>query len=260
MRLRQICALASTMVGFAVVVAPAAARSLDGATAAPAGSSTTHSSGSATSPGSGTPIGPAPWRAPISARRRARPYKGPVYELNDVGQVVPYTPAAGPVASNPAGGASASADATTAPPRLLVPGALAQIVDGSAAAPAVAPPAVQEAIWSANAIIGKPYIYGGGHGSFTAAGYDCSGTVSYALHGAGLLSAPLDSSEFVTFGDSGRGTWISVLTNPDHAYVDIAGIRLDTSAADDPSNQQGPRWRPLRRSNRGYTVRHPAGN
>jgi hypothetical protein len=118
---------------------------------------------------------------------------------------------------------------------------------------------VQDAIWAANQIIGLPYIFGGGHGSFQDKGYDCSGTVSYALHGGGLLATPEDSSEFMSWGSHGAGRWIAVFSDPGHAYVDIAGLRLDTSAADDPSNQQGPRWRPLRTQNTGYAVRHPLG-
>jgi hypothetical protein len=141
----------------------------------------------------------------------------------------------------------------------MVPGSLARYVGGLAAAPMAAPASVQQAIWAANAIIGLPYVYGGGHQSFEDSGYDCSGTVSFALHGGNLLSTPMDSSEFETWGSHGAGRWITVFSNPGHAYVDIAGLRLDTSAADDPSNQQGPRWRPLRTGNSGYTVRHPLG-
>jgi hypothetical protein len=142
-------------------------------------------------------------------------------------------------------------------PELTVPGTVAKIVHGYAEAPALAPPAVQQAIWSGNAIVGKPYIYGGGHQAFTASGYDCSGTVSYALHGGNLVASPLDSGEFESWGLPGRGLWISVFANGGHAYMNIAGIRLDTSSAGDPSGKQGPRWRPVRRSNRGFTVRHP---
>jgi hypothetical protein len=141
----------------------------------------------------------------------------------------------------------------------VLPGATAQIVAGRAIPPATSPAAVQAAILRANDIIGRPYRWGGGHRSFTARGYDCSGTVSYALHGGGLLSSPLDSSSFLRWGDSGPGQWVTVYTNPGHAYMTIAGIRLDTSAAGDPSGLRGPRWRPLRASNAGFQARHPAG-
>jgi len=162
------------------------------------------------------------------------------------------------------GGASATAPVPTATTptdtQPTVTGAIAKIrKDGLAAAPSSAPLEVKEAIWSANEIIGRPYVYGGGHASFKSKGYDCSGTVSYALHGGDLLDSPLDSGSFMSWGKGGRGEWITIFTNEGHAYVVIAGIRLDTSAADDPNGGEGPRWRPLRGSNSGFTVRHPDG-
>lgn len=140
-----------------------------------------------------------------------------------------------------------------------VPGTVAQIVDGVAYAPADAPDAVKQVIWEANRIVGMPYRYGGGHQDFEDDGYDCSGTVSYALHGGGLLRRPRDSSDFARFGSGGTGRWITIYTNPGHAYMTVAGIRLDTSAADDPQGTKGPQWRPLRKSNRGFKLRHPKG-
>jgi hypothetical protein len=144
--------------------------------------------------------------------------------------------------------------------QLVVPGTVAKIEpDGYAAAPALAPAAVQQAIWAANAIVGLPYIWGGGHASFIADGYDCSGTVSFALHGGNLLAKPYDSSDFMRWGSAGLGQWITVYTNPGHAYMTIAGIRLDTSKAGDPHGKDGPRWRPLLRSSAGFHARHPLG-
>jgi hypothetical protein len=140
-----------------------------------------------------------------------------------------------------------------------VAGPKAQIVNGLAYAPSGAPPAVTQAIEAGNRIIGMPYRYGGGHQSFEDSGYDCSGSVSYALHGGHLLKSPLDSSSFESWGSDGPGQWITVYTNPGHAYMVIAGIRLDTSSADDPHGGSGPRWRPLRRSDSSYTARHPVG-
>lgn len=138
------------------------------------------------------------------------------------------------------------------------PGATATLLDnGLAAAPESAPDAVKKAIWAANEIIGKPYVYGGGHRSFKSRGYDCSGTVSYALNGGDLLDSPLDSSSFMKWGEAGEGDWITVYTNPGHAFVVIAGLRLDTSAAGDPRGGKGPRWRPALRSTKGFTARHP---
>jgi hypothetical protein len=159
---------------------------------------------------------------------------------------------------------------TPAPQNITVPGAVAQLLpDGTAAAPADAPPQVQQAIWAANTLQGLPYVYGGGHNEdFDGKGYDCSGTVSFALHAAGLLDMPLDSGSFMKWGEKGPGAWITVYTNPGHAYAVIAGLRLDTSAASvTRSNkrkfkkalERGPRWRPTARSPRGFKVRHPLG-
>ena len=141
-----------------------------------------------------------------------------------------------------------------------VPGTKAKLLaNGQAAAPQDAPAEVQQAIWAANRIIGMPYHYGGGHQRFEDSGYDCSGTVSYALHGGDLLDTPMDSSDFMSWGAAGKGDWITVYTNPGHAYTVIAGLRLDTSAAGDPSGGKGPRWRPTLRSNRGFRSRHLDG-
>jgi hypothetical protein len=141
-----------------------------------------------------------------------------------------------------------------------VPGAVAQVLDGIAYAPQDAPLAVQQTIWAADKIVGLPYRFGGGHRlDFQDTAYDCSGTVSYALHGADLVTTPLDSSSFMRWGLHGEGQWITVWTNLDHAYMTIAGIRLDTSSAGDRSGLKGPRWRPLLRSSRGFRARHPLG-
>jgi cell wall-associated NlpC family hydrolase len=128
----------------------------------------------------------------------------------------------------------------------LIAGNVAQILpDGMAAAPLGAPLAVRAAIWAGNQIVGLPYIYGGGHAAFAASGYDCSGTVSFALHGASLIKAPMDSREYMSWGVSGVGQWITIFTNPSHVYMNIAGIRLDTSKAGDPTGLAGPQWRPM---------------
>jgi hypothetical protein len=142
-----------------------------------------------------------------------------------------------------------------------VPGVAAKLLEnGLAAAPQGAPDSVKQAIWAANAIIGRPYRYGGGHAKgFVDRGYDCSGTVSVALHGGDLLDSPLDSTSFLRWGSAGAGQWITVYTNPGHAFAVIAGLRLDTSAAGDPSGAKGPRWRPVLRSSRGFKARHPVG-
>lgn len=200
---------------------------------------------------------PSAHTAPITARSSSLTYKGPVYEKNQAGEIVPYVVPTTPSKMGAMTGGSVVSASTNTKPDLLVPGSTARVINGMAAAPESAPEAVQQIIWAGNQIVGLPYIFGGGHASFISPGYDCSGTVSYALHGADLLSTPMDSSEFEAWDSSGVGTWVTVFANPGHAYMTVAGIRLDTSAADDPSNQQGPRWRPLRHANGGYTVRHP---
>ncbi len=197
--------------------------------------------------------------APITARTPNLAYKGPVYQKTVTGEIVPYQP---PTPTGQAGGITGGSPvgvAANTKPQLLVPGSTARYVNGMAAAPISAPAAVQAIIWAGDQIIGLPYIYGGGHASFESPGYDCSGTVSFALHGASLLTAPEDSSEFMAWGSHGVGRWVTIFSNAGHAYMTVAGLRLDTSAADDPSNQQGPRWRPLRTGNGGFTVRHPLG-
>ena len=163
------------------------------------------------------------------------------------------------------------------PPKMLkagkwsgpeVPGTKAVLLeDGTAAAPSEAPEQVKQAIWAANALQDLPYLYGGGHNlEFDVAdGADCSGTVSFALKAAGVLKTPLDSGSFMQWGEKGKGRWITVFTNPGHAYVKIAGLRLDTSVAGMSRRrdiaasafESGPRWRPMGRSPRGFVKRHP---
>jgi hypothetical protein len=142
-----------------------------------------------------------------------------------------------------------------------VPGDVAVLQeDGTAAAPANAPEQVKQAIWAANSLQELPYRYGGGHNlKFDVSdGADCSGTVSFALKAAGLLKRPLDSGSFMRWGKRGPGKWFTVYTNPGHAYVVIAGLRLDTSAAG-AGGGKGPRWRAKGRPTAGYKVRHPRG-
>jgi cell wall-associated NlpC family hydrolase len=126
---------------------------------------------------------------------------------------------------------------------------------GVAKAPADAPEAVKDAIKAANRIRHKPYVWGGGHGSWKAAGYDCSGSVSYVLHAAGLLGSPETSGALESWGAKGHGDWITVYANSGHTYMVIAGLRFDTSGP----GQSGPRWRSENRSPRGYRVRHARG-
>jgi cell wall-associated NlpC family hydrolase len=126
---------------------------------------------------------------------------------------------------------------------------------GLAVAPASAPEEVREIIEAGNKIATKPYRYGGGHGRWRDSGYDCSGSISYALHGAGLLASPLDSTGFMSWGERGEGDWVSIYANAGHAYMTVAGLRFDTSS----SKRSGSRWSETTRSARGYRVRHPEG-
>ena len=127
--------------------------------------------------------------------------------------------------------------------------------DGVAVAPDSAPEEVKAIIAAGNRIATKPYKYGGGHGRWNDTGYDCSGSVSYVLHAAGLLSQALDSSQFMTWGEAGRGTWVTIRTNPGHAYMIVAGLRFDTSAR----SETGSRWTEEMRSAHGFRGRHPDG-
>lgn len=128
--------------------------------------------------------------------------------------------------------------------------------DGSALAPIGAPDEVQAAINAANAIRSFPYIWGGGHGSFQDNGYDCSGSVSYALAGAGLVQKPMTSGQFESWGAPGKGKWITVYANGGHMFMVVGGLRYDTSFRDGP---RGSRWQDAPRNMKGFTVRHWPG-
>jgi peptidoglycan hydrolase-like protein with peptidoglycan-binding domain len=151
---------------------------------------------------------------------------------------------------SPGEGGSAGDDGDTAP----APVGHARLrADGTAVAPSDAPAAVQAVIAAGNRIATKPYRYGGGHGRWDDSGYDCSGSVSYALHGGGLLSSAMPSGGFTSWGASGSGRWITIYANGGHMYMVVAGLRFDTSGAS-PS-----RWQSSTRSGGGYVVRHPSG-
>jgi hypothetical protein len=128
---------------------------------------------------------------------------------------------------------------------------------GIAIPPTGAPAAVVAAINAGNAIHGRPYVWGGGHGSFESRGYDCSGAVSYVLHAAGMLASPQASGPLMSWGLPGKGRWISVMANRSHAYAVVAGLRWDTSSYGDGGS--GPRWRATKRRPHGFAVRHWTG-
>jgi len=133
------------------------------------------------------------------------------------------------------------------------------LVSGKVAPPKKAPLAVRRAIWAANQLRSKPYRYGGGHKSFDDRGYDCSGTVSYVLGAAGLISSPISSTEFRSYGQRGRGRWITIYAREGHTFAVIAGLRLDTTPYDNYTGRWAPRWQTTDRPPRGFEPRHPVG-
>ena len=163
-------------------------------------------------------------------------------------------------------GASASAEKYSSGGAAFVPPPpppkKAKIVNGRAIAPRGAPARVKRVIAWGNQIIGKPYRYGGGHKAVSSSrldsGYDCSGTVSHALAGGRFVRTPLDSTGFMSWGQSGPGRWITVYAHGGHAYLVVAGLRLDTGMRDDPSTT-GPAWSKKLRESAAYQARHPRG-
>ena len=145
--------------------------------------------------------------------------------------------------------------ATGAPGAPGAPVSAAMLVNGRAIAPLDAPPAVKSVIAAANKIRTKPYVFGGGHGRWWDRGYDCSGAVSFALRGGGLIDSPMPSGPMMGWGEMGLGRWITVFANSGHAYAVIAGLRWDTSG----TGGSGPRWHEEMRNQRGFAARHPTG-
>jgi hypothetical protein len=134
-------------------------------------------------------------------------------------------------------------------------GGIAVNTGGMVQPPAGAPAAIGQVIAAGNAIATIPYIYGGGHASFQANGYDCSGSVSYALAAAGLVSSPMVSGDFESWGAPGPGRWITVYANADHVWMEVAGWRFDTVAL----AENGTRWSQSGGEFSGFVVRHPPG-
>jgi cell wall-associated NlpC family hydrolase len=145
------------------------------------------------------------------------------------------------------------------PPLVLGPGMVATVgADGLAVSPALAPPQIQAVIEAGNKIAKTPYIYGGGHGNWEDSGYDCSGSVSYALHAGGMQTTPMVSGDYAAAPgfDPGPGQWITVYSNAGHVYMTVAGLRFDTSGR----SSAGTRWQPAdERDGKGYAVSHPTG-
>jgi cell wall-associated NlpC family hydrolase len=162
--------------------------------------------------------------------------------------------------------ASAGSNGTTVPhsgggrlfahTRADADGSTAILLSGIALAPPDAPEAVQKVINNANTIVGRPYVWGGGHASFYSYGYDCSGSVSFALFGGGLIPEPLTSGALEGWGAPGPGKWITVYANAGHTFMEIAGLRWDTVG---DARGTGPRWHLAPASGEGFVVRHPPG-
>jgi hypothetical protein len=133
----------------------------------------------------------------------------------------------------------------------------ARLVEGRAIPPPDAPAAVKRAIAAANAIDGRPYVWGGGHSAWRTRGYDCSGAVGYALHGGGLLEETMVSGQLAYWGDPGLGRWITVYANRDHVFMVVAGLRFDTRDA--PPGASGPRWHRASVDPAKFVARHPTG-
>jgi hypothetical protein len=133
----------------------------------------------------------------------------------------------------------------------------ATLVEDDAVAPPGAPPTVKRVIAAANEIDDRPYLWGGGHASWLAKGYDCSGAVGYALHGAGLLDVTMVSGQLASWGSGGTGRWITVYANAEHVFMVVAGLRFDTRS--DLPGTSGPRWHMARVDPPRFVARHPAG-
>jgi len=153
-------------------------------------------------------------------------------------------------------GTGGSAYMAPPPPTETVPGAKGRVgSDGFAVPPSSAPRSVKNVIAAGNKIAKTPYKWGGGHGSWDETGYDCSGSVSYALHGGGLLGSSMVSGDFAHWGSRGHGSWITIYANASHVYMVVAGMRFDTSAR----SRTGSRWTMESRSSDGFAIRHPDG-
>lgn len=175
------------------------------------------------------------------------------------GQTPPPGPGQDPGQPYPSSGQTVDPTAGQTPAPLPAPGPRLRVkirTDGRVAVIRKGiPRTIRRIINAANRIARRPYRYGGGHGSFLDTAYDCSGSLAYALHAAGLVDATLDSTMFERWGVRGRGRWLTVYANHSHAFMVVAGLRYDTVAL----AQGGTRWAPMDASTRGFVARHPAG-
>jgi cell wall-associated NlpC family hydrolase len=195
-----------------------------------------------------------PFASETAARRPARAIRVAYY--------APHAQPMNPSHAEPTENASSDENVSTLPradaSHPMVAGSRAVLRNGVAYAPSQAPQNVKNALWAANTLRRKPYAWGGGHGSFNDRGYDCSGTVSFALHYAGLLETPMPSSDFCRYGERGRGRWITIYSRHGHTFAVIAGLRLDTTDLR-YGGDVGPRWYVEGRDTGGFEARHPVG-
>jgi peptidoglycan hydrolase-like protein with peptidoglycan-binding domain len=188
----------------------------------------------------------------IAVKRFEAKSKRPVDGSLDAGDLYELRTLVGDSAAEGQDGDPAGGDE----PARLAPGDRARLgSDGLAIAPENAPEAVKRVIAAGNRIAKTPYKWGGGHGRWIDSGYDCSGSVSYALRGGGLIKASAPSYGYYNYGEAGAGKWITIYTNAGHMYMTVAGLRFDTSGR----GNSGSRWQKAMRSNSGFKVRHPAG-
>lgn len=189
----------------------------------------------------------------IAVKRFESSRKRNVDGVLDAGDIYELRTLVGDSATEGQGGDPAQTDSPTD----LAPGDRARLAaNGLAIAPENAPEAVKRVIAAGNRIAKTPYKWGGGHGSWNDSGYDCSGSVSYALRGGGLIKSSAPSYGYYSYGESGPGKWITIYTNAGHMYMTVAGLRFDTSGR---SSDTSSRWQREMRSNSGFRVRHPAG-
>ena len=209
--------------------------------------------------GSGMALMEAHDRIESEAEKAAQAYAD---AAPDPSEIVPGDPTTMPPASAGSNGttipghSAAMRQKIFANSRAAHDGSTSILLTGIALPPPDAPQAVQDVINNANMIVGRPYVWGGGHGSFYSYGYDCSGAVSFALFGGGMIPRPLASGELEGWGAPGPGKWITVYANAGHTFVEIAGLRFDTVGAEQGS---GPRWHLATVSTDGFVARHPPG-
>lgn len=209
--------------------------------------------------GSGMALMEAHDRIESEAEEAARAY---AESAPDPSEIVPGDPSTMPPASAGTNGTTVPGHSAAMRQKIFAnsrgahDGSTSILLTGIALPPPDAPQAVQDVINNANMIVGRPYIWGGGHASFYSYGYDCSGAVSFALFGGGMIPRPLASGELEGWGAPGPGKWITVYANAGHAFAEIAGLRYDTSGTESGT---GPRWHLEERPSDGFVVRHPPG-